>query len=354
MLCALIMAGGKGERFWPFSTEEKPKQFLNLIGEDSMIQMTVRRLEKLIPMENIFVVTGKSYIDLVREQLPELPERNIIVEPVGKNTAPCIGLSAFIINKYYKDATIAVVPSDHLIVDEEEFRSIIQSAYGFIKKNNDAIVTIGMKPTRPDTGYGYIKYEDSYIKEDKYEVRKVEKFVEKPNLETAKKYLENGSFLWNGGMFIWKTDTILKLTKQYLNKTYKILSEIAATDNREFDLVLNEKYDMIDSISVDYGIMEKAEEIYVIPGSFGWDDVGTWSSVERIREKDSMNNVCVGKIKTIDSYNNIIISNSNKPIIIAGVENIFIIETEQNILVISKDKIEDIKNIKNAVSRKVD
>jgi mannose-1-phosphate guanylyltransferase len=350
MLCALIMAGGRGERFWPLSTEDKPKQFLKLIGEDTMLQMTVKRLLKLIPMERIFIVTGKKYVELVKEQLPKLPERNIIVEPVGRNTAPCIGLSAFIIDKYYKDAAIAVVPSDHLIIDEDIFRNTISAAYQFVKDNSEAIVTIGMKPNRPDTGYGYIEYEQVCAEIDTYEVRRVKRFVEKPNFEKAIEYLRKGTFLWNGGMFIWKVNTILELTQKYLNRTYAILNEIAATDEDEFNEMLDEKYVLVDNISVDYGIMEKAQNIFVIPGDFGWDDVGTWYSVERITEKDQDNNVCVGSANVIDGINNVVYS-SNKQIITVGLNDIFVVESEDIILIASKNAIEDIKEIKNTIEK---
>jgi mannose-1-phosphate guanylyltransferase len=350
MLCALIMAGGRGERFWPLSTEDKPKQFLQLLGEDTMLQMTVKRLEKLIPIEKIFIVTGRKYVDLVKEQLPQLPERNIIIEPVGRNTAPCIGLSAFIIDKYYKDAAIAVLPSDHLIIDEDIFVKTINAAFQFVEHNNEAIVTIGMKPNRPDTGYGYIEYDKVYDNIDTYEVRDVKRFVEKPNLEKAVEYLKKGNFLWNGGMFIWKISTILNLTEKYLNKTYSILNEIAATDADEFNSILDEKYELVDNISVDYGIMEKADNIYVIAGDFGWDDVGTWHSIERVREKDSYNNICTGKVKVIEGKDNIVFSN-NKPVVIAGLNDIFVIESENMVFVGSKKVIQDIKHIKNTFEK---
>jgi mannose-1-phosphate guanylyltransferase len=344
------MAGGRGERFWPLSTEDKPKQFLRLIGEDTMLQMTVKRLEKLIPMERIFIVTGKKYVELVKEQLPMLPERNIIVEPVGRNTAPCIGLSAFIIDKYYKDAAIAVVPSDHLIIDENIFRNTINAAYRFVDQNKEAIVTIGMKPNRPDTGYGYIEYEEVYAEIDTCEVRKVKRFVEKPDLEKAVEYLRRGTFLWNGGMFIWKVNTILELTQKYLNRTYAILNEIAATDEEEFNEVLDEKYELVENISVDYGIMEKADNIFVIPGDFGWDDVGTWHSIERVREKDTDNNICSGMVKIIEGKDNIVYSNS-KPVVVAGLDDVFVVESENMVFVGSKKVIQDIKDIKNTFEK---
>lgn len=348
MLCALIMAGGKGERFWPLSTDEKPKQFLNLLGNQTMIQMTVKRLEELISIERVFVVTAKRYVELVREQLPSLPKKNIIVEPIGKNTAPCIALSAFTINKYYNDASIVVLPSDHLIVDEDRFRKTIEVANDFVENSTDAIVTLGMRPDRAETGYGYIKYSNAEKSLGEFEIRKVDKFVEKPSLDKAKEYLSEGNFLWNGGMFVWKCSTVLKLTKEYLNNTYEILNEIANASEDEFDIFLEDKYPQVDNVSVDYGIMEKAENIYVIPSDFGWDDIGTWYSVERYREKDINNNVCVGDIKNIEGSNNIVVS-KEKPIVVVGLDDVFVVESDDIIFVGKKEDIERIKEIKKKV-----
>lgn len=349
MLCALIMAGGKGTRFWPLSTEEKPKQFLKLVGEDTMLQMSVKRLEELIPIDRIFIVTCNRYMEIVKQQLPSLPDKNIIIEPVGKNTAPCIALSAFYITKIYEDATIAVLPSDHLIKDEETFLKVLNSADKYVNKNKDAIVTIGMKPDRPETGYGYINYSHMHSEINGFEVRSVKKFVEKPDLHKAKEYLEDGNYLWNGGMFIWKATTILRLTRQHLINTFEVLSEIAATCEEDYHRVLEEKYNNVDSISVDFGIMEKAKNIYVIPGDFGWDDIGSWEAVERYREKDCNNNVCMGYVRNFDGSNNIIISNG-KPIVISGLKDIFVVESDDMIFVGKKDGMETIRDFKNRFS----
>ena len=348
MLCALIMAGGKGTRFWPLSTEKKPKQFLKLLGEDTMIQMSVKRLKKLIPIERIFIVTAKKYTDLVKEQLPYLPLRNIIVEPIGKNTAPCIALSAFHINRVYQDATIAVLPSDHLIKDEEKFLQILNSANEFLDINKYAIVTIGIKPNRPETEYGYINFSSISCKIDGHEIRNVNKFVEKPNEEKARDYLEDGHYLWNGGMFIWKATNILRLTRKYLENTFEVLSEIATTCEKDYERVLEEKYKRVDSVSIDYGVMEKAEEIYVIPGDFGWDDIGNWAAVERYRHKDEFNNVCIGSVKNIASQNNIIVGNK-KTIVVDGIEQLFIIESEDMIFIGKKENIGRIKDFKELI-----
>lgn len=417
MLCALIMAGGKGERFWPLSTDEKPKQFLNLLGKGTMIQMTVNRLLPLIPMERIFVVTSKNYEELVKEQLPYLNERNIIVEPVAKNTAPCIALSAFIINKYYKDAAIVVLPADHIVQKQKKFIDTINKAYKFVEENEETVVTLGMKPNRVETGYGYIQinkdnykskiknesleaksdkkslrdkvqlnlrgsygcwemingewrmeskkdsqnlYSDDNVKssnrdeelkaetEDNYRICKVEKFIEKPDLKKAEEYIYQGNFLWNGGIFIWKCSTILKLTKQYLNVTYNVLSGLSNVNHENFYKNLEKRYHAVENISVDYGIMEKIKNIYVIPSDIGWDDVGTWHAVERYIEKDSNNNVCMGNIKNIEGRNNIVVA-KEKPIVVSGLKDVFIVESDEIIFVGKKEDIKRIKDIKQKV-----
>jgi len=344
MLCAVIMAGGKGTRFWPLSTEDKPKQFLKLLGDQTMLQMTVKRLLPLIPLERIFIVTGKQYIALVRKELPELKEENIIVEPMGRNTAPCVALSAFYINNIYENSTLLVVPSDHLIQEEVSFRNIIKAANHFVAKKQEAIVTIGITPTRPETGYGYIKFKSDSEKFEESEIRPVSRFVEKPNKEKAKKYLQNGNYLWNSGMLISKADNVLKLTSKYLENTYEILKEVAA-EKDNYDTVLEEKYKEVDNISLDFGILEKAKNIYVMPGSFGWDDVGSWNAMERYSDRDENNNISIGNIRLIDGKNNIIIGN-NKPIVVCGLEDIFFVESDEVILVGKKDQMNNIVEIR--------
>lgn len=345
MLCALIMAGGKGTRFWPLSTEEKPKQFLNLIGEETMIQMTVNRVKPIIPIERIFVCTGERYVDLVKEQLPGLPERNIIVEPEGRNTAPCIALSAFIIRKYYEDATMVVLPSDHLINDEHEFRSIISNANEFVKENDNAIITLGMRPSRAETGYGYIKYGNSELDLNENKIIKVEAFVEKPNKKKAEEYLKDGSYLWNGGMFLWSVKNILEKIKEYLPNTYMELNEIKNIKEEEFQKFINEKYKNTESISIDYAVLEKSDDIYVIPSEFGWDDVGSWEALDRYREKDINGNVAVGNTKAVDGKNNLIVSSTHS-VVVQGLSDIYVIENDGKILIGKKENISKIKEMK--------
>ena len=348
MLCALIMAGGKGTRFWPLSTEEKPKQFLNLIGEETMIQMTVNRIKPIIPIERVFVCTGEMYVDLVKEQLPDLPEQNIIVEPEGRNTAPCIALSAFVIKKYYKDTNMIVLPSDHLISNEDEFRNVIKNADEFVKENKEAIITLGMEPTRAETGYGYIRYGKGESQINNHKVIKVDAFVEKPNKEKAEAYIKEGNYLWNGGMFLWSADNILNQIEKYSKGTYEALKDIETVDNEEIQELINDNYHKTEAISIDYAVMEKSDSIYVIPSRFGWDDVGSWEALDRYREKDDKGNVLVGNAKVVDSHGNLVISSSHD-IVVEGLKDIYVIENDGKIVVGHKSNVANVKELKNII-----
>lgn len=348
MLCALIMAGGKGTRFWPLSTEEKPKQFLSLIGEKTMIQMTVDRIKPIIPIERIFICTGEIYVDLVKEQLPELPERNIIVEPEGRNTTPCIALSALVINRYYKDSTMVVLPSDHLINNEDEFRKVVLESESFIENNNNAILTLGMEPSRAETGYGYIKYSNSKDKIIDCEVIKVERFVEKPNKDLAEVYVSNGNYLWNGGMFIWKANNILSEISKYLPDTFEALHKIQYVDEDDLQTLINGEYGKTEAISIDYAVLEKSKDIYVIPSNFGWDDIGSWEAIERYTEKDELGNVVIGEAKAIEGENNLLVSYNHK-VIVEGLSDIYVIENDGKIIVGHKSNVVNVKELKNIV-----
>lgn len=348
MLCALIMAGGKGTRFWPLSTEEKPKQFLNLIGEETMIQMTVNRIKPIIPMERIFICTGKKYVDLVKEQLPEILDRNIIVEPEGRNTAPCIALSAILINRYYKNADMIVLPSDHLINKEDIFRKVINSADNFIEKHKDSIVTLGISPSRAETGYGYIKYDRISNPQKNKDLVKVDAFVEKPNKEKAEEYLNSGDYLWNGGMFLWNAESILNKIKRYLPDTFEALHNIEDVKEELIQEVIDKYYCKTDAISIDYGILEKDKDIYVIPCDIEWDDIGTWKAVERYKEKDINDNIIDGNIRVIESKSNIAINNEKKMVMI-GIKDVMTIETEDSIYIVNKDYMNNLRDYKSIV-----
>ena len=340
MLCALIMAGGKGERFWPMSTNEKPKQFLKLLGEESMIQLTVKRLEPIIPIEKIFIVTASSYKDLIREHIPDLPERNIILEPEARNTTACIALASFVIKEYYGDVNTVVLPSDHLILNEDNFRRDLEFGNEFLKNKEDGVVTLGIKATRPDIGYGYIEV----CSENKNFITKVKSFKEKPSHEKAREYLKTGNYMWNSGIFLWSTNTILKLVEKYVPNIYRILSEVTINKNGFCYKSLEEVYGNLESISVDYGIMEKLEDIYVIKGSFGWDDLGSWNSLSRYKDKDKNNNIIDGSVIVLNSEENII--KTNKKTYVMGIKNLIIIETDNEIMIVNQKDVSRIKELK--------
>lgn len=339
---ALIMAGGRGERFWPRSRKNMPKQFLSLTGDGrTMVQLTVERILPIVEMEDIFISTNKEYKELVKEQLPNLPEENILCEPVGRNTAPCIGLGAIYISHKYEDAIMMVLPSDHLIKYNRMFVSALQDSCAIAIENSN-LVTIGITPDYPETGYGYIKFNP-----EKYHHRAftVDRFVEKPSLDVAKEYLDTEEYLWNSGMFVWKVSSILKNIKEFMPETYIGLTKIKKViQTPEEEHVLEKEFSAFPSESIDYGIMEKAGNIYTLPGSFGWDDVGSWLAVERIRKTNEYGNVISGNIITINSKN-CIIEGSKKLIAAVGLENLIIVDSEDATLICEKDSAGDIKKV---------
>jgi len=339
---ALIMAGGKGERFWPRSRTSLPKQFLSLTDDGkTMIQLTVERIKPLVNLEDIYISTNAAYKSLVVEQLPGLPEQNILCEPIGRNTAPCIGLGAIHISQKYEDAIMIVLPSDHLIKHNDIFINTFTESCKVAEKA-DNLVTIGITPNYPETGYGYIKYDNA--KEDG-EAYKVDKFVEKPSLEVALKYIESGNYLWNSGMFAWKISTILGNFKKYMPETYDGLMKIKAAIGTDVEnKVLEAEFPNLESQSVDYGIMEKAKNIYILSGNFGWDDVGSWLAVGRIKSVNEDNNVVNGNVVTVNTQN-CIIEGSKKLIATVGLRDIIIVDTPDAILISTKENSGEIKQI---------
>lgn len=339
---ALIMAGGRGERFWPKSRKNLPKQFLSLTDDGkTMIQLTVERILPLVKMEDIYISTNRDYKELVRQQLPEIPEENILCEPVGRNTAPCIGLGAVHMRKKYEDAVMYVLPSDHLIKYTSIFLSTLTDA-GEVAEQGENLVTLGITPDCPETGYGYIKFLPNQMLGRAFEV---DRFVEKPDLETAKEYVASEQYLWNSGMFIWKVSTILKNLETYLPETYEGLNRIAdAIGTEEEELVLEKEFSAFQSESIDYGIMEKAKNIYILSGSFGWDDVGSWLAVGRIKKSNEFGNVINGNAVTVDTKN-CIIQGGKKLIATVGIEDIIVVDTEDALLICEKDSAGNIKKV---------
>lgn len=340
-LFVVIMAGGVGSRFWPRSKQRKPKQLIRIFGENTMIQDTVERLNGLVSKENIYVITNQIQQERVIEQLTDVPKENVIAEPFGKNTAACIGLASMLIHKKSSDAVTIILPADHLIKDDQEFRDTILKAANFAA-SSDALLTIGIHPTRPETGYGYIQFIDEPVSEGIY---KVQTFAEKPNLSTAKRFIESGDFLWNSGMFIWKTESILSEIKIHLPDLYEGLLRIEkAIGTEEFEQVLTNVYGQLLSISIDYGIMEKSSKVYLTKGDFSWSDVGSWEEVYQLSKKDNEGNSEYGDVyteNTLDSY----IFSPRKFTAVLGLENVIVIDTHDALLICNRDNAQDVKNV---------
>ena len=339
---ALIMAGGRGERFWPRSRQSLPKQFLSLTDDKkTMLQLTVERILPLVAMEDIFIVTNRGYRELVRAQLPELPEGNILCEPVGKNTAPCIGLGAVHIAKKYGDAVMMVLPSDHLIKYTSLFLNTLTDACEVAEQGGN-LVTLGIAPDCPETGYGYIKFQPEQTLGRAFAV---EKFVEKPDLETAKAYLASEQYLWNSGMFIWKTSTILDNLQAHLPEPYAGLCKIReAIGTPMEEQVLEREFQGFRAESIDYGVMEKARDIYILSGAFGWDDVGSWLAVSRIKRSNELGNVVEGNVVTVDTRDTII-QGGGKLIAAVGLEDMIVVDSEDALLICEKAHAGDIKKV---------
>lgn len=339
---ALIMAGGRGERFWPKSRKNLPKQFLSLTDDrKTMIQLTVERIRPLVALEDVYIATNRNYRALVLEQLPGLPEENILCEPVGRNTAPCIGLGAMHISRKYEDAVMFVLPSDHLIKFNNMFLTALGDASDVAEKG-DNLVTIGIAPDYPETGYGYIKFRPNNMEGRAYQV---DRFVEKPSLEVAKEYLATEEYLWNSGMFTWKISSILQNMQKLMPDTYaRLLCIRDAIGTPEEETVLEREFYAMQSESIDYGVMEKAENIYTLPGTFGWDDVGSWLAVGRIRRANESGNVVSGNVITINT-NDCIIQGEGKLIAAVGLENMIIVDTRDAMLICAKNNAGDIKKV---------
>ena len=341
---AVVMAGGSGTRFWPKSIKKRPKQFLNIFGDYTMLQETVYRLGDFIKPERVMVVTNSNYESIVKEQLPELNNESIIGEPVAKNTAPCVAAAAALLHKKDPDSVMVVLPADHRIGNEDEFVRILKSAVKTAEEK-ESLVTIGIRPSRPETGYGYIHYDESGGGEVGDErAFAVKAFKEKPDVETALMFLNSGDYLWNSGMFIWKTSTILSAFENNLPEIYKEAKKLSESAGSERDI--SDFYHACPSVSVDYGIMEKANTVHVLPGDFGWSDVGSWRAVHELASKDENGNA-TGKspVEIVDSSSNLVHSDSGKLISLVGVDGIGLIETEDSILVVKLDRSQDVKTV---------
>lgn len=338
-----IMAGGIGSRFWPSSTEERPKQFLDILGVGkSLIRMTFERVLPLCPPDRIMVLTNKKYKSLVMEHLPELPEDNILCEPSMNNTAPCIAYMALKIAQKDPDASFAVLPSDHVILKEDAYRQKLQQAFSFAE-SHDALVTLGIAPTRPDTGYGYINYAAQPVSDGVY---RVNAFKEKPDAITASAYLESGNYLWNAGMFVWSVSSILSSFQKNAAGIIEVLSKNLSAFNTNLEQAyIDEVYPNTEKISIDYAILEKAENVYTIPADIGWSDLGTWNSLHAYLAGSSDRVVIGNHIHLIDCKDIIVRSDNNKMIVIKGLENYIVVDEQNALLVYPKSDEQEIKNV---------
>ncbi len=344
---AVIMAGGIGSRFWPRSRKKKPKQVLNIFGSNTLLQETAARIVDLIPEENILVVTIRELVPHIQRQLPDLPRENIIVEPVGRNTAPCIGLAASILKEKDPEGVMVVLPADHLISDRERFNACIRQAIATALED-DSLVTIGITPTAPETGYGYIQYDAEQQKPSG--AYGVKTFAEKPNLETAQRFLASGDFLWNSGIFVWSVKRILREIELSLPELYAALLEIESLPDGYRDPQFETIYSGLRSISVDYGVMERAQNVAVVKGDFSWSDIGNWAEVYRLSPKDGQGNVNLNGHVLIDTEN-CLIDSTKRLVATVGVKDLIVIDTGDALLICHRDAAQDVKKVVEHMER---
>lgn len=339
----VIMAGGVGSRFWPLSTPEYPKQFIDILGcGRSLIQLTVDRFKGICPIENFWVVTNAKYVSIVEEQIPGIPSEHILAEPEARNTAPCIAWACWKIKAEDKNANIVVTPSDAVVMNPEEFRRVIKNALAFTE-HKDAIVTIGIRPSRPETGYGYVQYADQV----ENEIYRVELFKEKPNLETAKEYLADGHYLWNAGIFVWNVKTIVKSITNYNTQISGLMNRIANSfGSSEEKSVVEDLFPLCEKISIDYAVMEPASKngmVYTHPADFGWSDLGNWASLHERLIKDNDGNGIVGKVKLFECSNCVVHAEDAKKVVLQGLDGYILSEKNGQILVCRRSEEQRIR-----------
>ena len=345
-----IMAGGIGSRFWPMSRTGLPKQFLDILGSGkTLIQQTFDRYNKLVAKENIFIVTAQEYVEIVKKQLPDLPEENIVAEPSRKNTAPCIAYIAFKLIQKDPEAVMIAAPADHLVLEPEEFIRIAQKSLDFVSTVN-ALVTIGIKPTSPNTGYGYIQHDTAQAAPDIY---KVKVFTEKPTIDLAKTFIASGDFLWNAGIFTWKVKNILTAFEKHLPEIHELFTaEKDKLNTPEEEKAIEHIYPQCTNISIDFGVMEKAENVFVIPASFGWSDLGTWNSAWENMGKDYFGNAVVGKkVMAVDAKNCVVHVPDNKLVLLQGLDDFIVVDTKDVLMICQKNKEQEIKEYVAEVKR---
>jgi mannose-1-phosphate guanylyltransferase len=349
---AAILAGGIGSRFWPKSRAKFPKQFIDILNTGkTLIQTTYERYAAFIPKENIYIITATEYVDIVKLQLPHVNPANILAEPSRKNTAPCVAYMAFKLIQLDPDATMIVAPSDHYVTDDEEFQRVSLQAMGFVE-HMKSFLTLGIKPTHPNTGYGYIQHEAIAVADN---VFKVKTFTEKPNNELAKAFIASGDFLWNAGIFVWPVKQILKAFEHYQPEMYELFAaETTCFNTPEEKQALERIYPLCTNISIDYAIMEHANNVYVIPASFGWSDLGTWNSAYENLEKDYLGNAVAGdKVLVIDATKCMVSVRSNKLLVLQGLDDCIVVDTDDVLLICKKEKEQQIKEYVAEVRRNI-
>ncbi len=351
-MMALIMAGGSGTRFWPKSRESHPKQLLQIVDAGTMLQNTVGRLHPAIPPEKIFIVCKEVQREAILAQVPQLPATNVIVEPWGKNTAPCIGLAALFMRRRFGDEVMAVLPADHLVRPAENFRDTLQAA-AKIAAEFPVLITVGIHPAYPATGYGYIQCSDETIANGKIKALKVKTFAEKPNLETAKRFLASGDFLWNSGMFVWRVSTIMAKFEEHLPQLSDGLQEIDQQLGKPAEReTINRVYQQIKSISIDYGVMEKAGEVVVLPSNFEWNDIGSWDEVYKLSVKDKDGNALCEQDHALYESSGCLIDVPGKTVAAIGLQNMIVVETEDALLICARERAQDVKELVELLKRK--
>lgn len=345
MIYSVIMAGGLGSRFWPQSRKAHPKQFLNVFGEATLLQNTLARMQGLVPPERSLVVTHERYVAQTRAQLPALPKRNILAEPMSRNTAPCIAYAAVKLLTQDPDATMIVLPADHLIRDVAQFHTVLRVAIDAAQEPG-ALVTIGINPTHPETGYGYVQFDASAGgAQERLRAHPVRTFAEKPNLATAERFLDSGDFLWNSGMFIWRADTILEQMKEHLPATYEAFAPLAPSIGTEAEQTAVKKaYHNSQRISIDYGVMERSAKVYVVPGSFGWSDVGDWRAVYDLSDKDDHGNALQNHAIVHDS-SRCLVHAGGRLVVLVGIHDTVVVDTNDALLVCHRDSTQQVKNV---------
>jgi len=344
---AVIMAGGIGTRFWPESRQAHPKQFLNVFGDATLIQNTVARLQGLVPPERCLVVTHERYVEKTKKQLPALPAENILAEPISRNTAPCIAYAAMKLQARDPDATMVVLPADHVIEDVARFHEVLEAAIAKAQAPG-ALVTIGINPTHPATGYGYLQFDGpgaATAPDAVPQAYPVRTFAEKPDLATAERFLDSGDFLWNSGMFIWRADTILDQMETHLPAAYEAFAPVReVVDSDAESSVLTEAFQNSPRISIDYGVMEQADEVYVVPGSFGWSDVGDWRAVYDLSEKDEHGNAIQGNVLMHDA-SRCLVHGDDRLVVLVGVHDMVVVDTDDAVLVCNRESAQQVKNV---------